>query len=235
MTRNTMPTNLKLEKFEGPLQLLLELIGEEKLNITEIALAEVTEQYLAYLNTLENERPEALADFLVVATRLVFLKSRELLPTLSADEEDGISLADQLKMYQKFVEASKIVLAKWEEKKHAYGREEPPLKSIEFVLPANALAQNLLDSISNLLKRLKPVAPLPQVSIDKSISLRERVQKIFDYLKQWKRVSFNEMFGGAKNKTEVIVGFLALLELMKQNKVAISQGVAFSDMEIKHV
>ncbi|MDO8625941.1 MAG: segregation/condensation protein A [Candidatus Magasanikbacteria bacterium] len=230
-----MPIDLKLEKFAGPLDLLLQLIGEDKLNITDVALAKVTEQYLAYLNTLEHERPDELADFLVVATRLVFMKSRELLPVLTPDEDEGISLAEQLKMYQKFVVASKVVLALWERKLLAYGRAEPLLRPAAFVLPANARAQNLRVAIGELLKRLKPVAPLPEVSIDKSITLRERIQKIFDFLRQWKKISFRELFKGAKNKTEIIVGFLALLELMKQDKIAISQPQAFSDMEIKHV
>lgn len=230
-----MTATLRTGDFEGPLDLLLQLVTEQKLPITEVALATVTEQYFAYLKTLPESQGRELADFLVIATKLVYLKSRELLPSAASEEEDGASLADQLRLYQRFVAASKQVLALWQAGRVAYGRVEPLIKNLEFILPANARGADLQTAFNYLLARLKPVAPLPEVAIDRSITIRERIQKIFDWLKKLKRVSFRELFRGAKSKTEVIVGFLALLELVKQEKIAISQNAAFADMEIKPV
>src|SRR3989338_2895506 len=120
-----MSTDLKLEKFEGPLDLLLQLVDQEKLSITEIALSKITEQFFSYLDTLEKNRPEELADFLVVAARLIFLKSHNLLQYVNPQEEDaGPALADQLKLYKQYVKASKTINILWQAGKMAYGRIE---------------------------------------------------------------------------------------------------------------
>src|SRR5574344_1562914 len=99
---------LKLEKFEGPLGILLKLIEQEELDITEIALASIADEFLAYVETSENIGPEEMADFLVMAARLLYIKSKALLPYLvSAEEEEEITeLENQLKMYKEFVDAS---------------------------------------------------------------------------------------------------------------------------------
>src|SRR3989344_5914455 len=100
--------SLKLEKFEGPLDLLLQLIERQELNITEVSLAAVTEQYLVYLSEHNDIAHEDLADFLVVAAKLLLLKSRLLLPELFVDDEEeaGTSLAEQLAVYRLYVKAS---------------------------------------------------------------------------------------------------------------------------------
>lgn len=226
-----MPTDLKLEKFEGPLDLLLQLVDQEKLSITEIALAKVTEQFFSYLDKLEKNRPEELADFLVVAARLIYLKSHSLLQYAYPEEEDnGPGLADQLKLYKQYVEASKVVNGLWEANKIAYGRIEPPVKNKEFVLPANATTNNLYDSMLSLLKRLKPLEPLPKVAIDHSISIKQKIDSIRNLLKNGKEFSFKNLLSSAQNKTEVIVSFLAILELVKQQSIRFKQVNAFEDL-----
>lgn len=231
-----MTTELKLEKFQGPLELLLQLIDEEKLNITEIALAKVTEQYFKHMDTLDGERSEVLADFLVIATKLVYLKSKQLLPYLYPEADEGPSLADQLKLYKRYADASKLVEELWNQGSVAYGRVEPPAPRPEKItVPLNSHPTDLHASFLQLLKRLRPVAPLPEVSIDHSVSVKQKVESIFNWLKQWTTMSFKKLLGQAETKTEVIVSFLALLELVKQNKVKIEQGGAFEDMMIKKV
>ena len=132
-----MKAHFQLEKFSGPLDLLLSLIDEEKLDINELAISEVTEQYLRYLEAMEEKRPEELADFLVMATRLLLLKSKNLLPQLETDEEEGPSLEEQLRLYKAFVEASKKLNKKWLEGRVANFRIEPPRHPTSFVAPAN--------------------------------------------------------------------------------------------------
>ena len=131
--------DFKLEKFEGPMDLLLQLIEGEELDITEVSLAQVTEQYFKYLDKLEKNRSAKLVDFLVIAAKLIYLKSKNLLPYLYPEEElEGPSLADQLKMYKAYVDASKNIEQKWEDGSLSYGRIEKPIKIKEFVVPANA-------------------------------------------------------------------------------------------------
>lgn len=226
-----MSHDLKLEKFEGPLDLLLQLVDQEKLSITEISLAKVTEQFFSYLDKLEKNRPEELADFLVVAARLIYLKSHHLLQyAYSEEEESGPGLADQLKLYKQYVEASKVINSLWGANKIAYGRIEPPLKAKEFVVPANAGKNNLCDSMVILLNRLKPLEPLPKVTIDHSISIKQKIDSIRNLLKSGKELSFKNILSSAQNKTEVIVSFLAILELVKQQSVRFRQVNAFADL-----
>jgi len=226
---------IKLEKFEGPLDLLLQLIEQEKLNITEIALSKVTEQYFEHLNKLEESRPEELADFLVVATKLVYLKSKTLLPYLTPEEDEGPSLADQLRMYKRYVEASHEINRRWEAGRLAYGRLEPPVKPEGFVLPANAHSADLREAFVNLLKRLKPVTPLPKVTVDRAVSVKQKLDTLLNFLKQRRRFNFSEILSQAKNRTEIIVSFIALLELVKTGVAAARQNKSFEDLEISKI
>ncbi|HRY36530.1 MAG TPA: segregation/condensation protein A [Candidatus Magasanikbacteria bacterium] len=226
---------VKLEKFTGPLDLLLGLIEEEKMEISEVSISQVTEQFFVYLNALEEKCPEELSDFLVVATRLVYLKSKNLLPYLLPEEDEGPDLADQLRLYKMFVKASVKIDEMWNGDKLAYGRFEPPIRPLEFVLPQNADLENLRIFYLNLLKRLKPADPLPQVKIDRSISVKKQIESIYNLLKTTKKVSFSEIIKGSGSRTEVIVNFLALLELIKAEKIFITQNNSFEDIEINKI
>lgn len=226
-----MCPDFKLEKFEGPLDFLLQLLDEEKLSITDVALSKVTEQFFSYLDKLEDNRPEELADFLVIAARLIYLKSHHLLNYLQPDEEEtGPGLADQLKMYKRYVEASKEIEKLWSREKIAYGRTEPPVKAAELILPLNAQAGNLRDAMAALLSRLRPVSPLPQVTIDHSVSVKQKLDTLRNLLKSEKQFSFFKLISEAKNKTEVIASFLALLELVKEKSAIIKQKNSFEDL-----
>lgn len=227
--------NLNLEKFQGPLDLLLQLIEGEKLDITEISLAKVTEQFFHHLNSLEEERSEELADFLVIATKLVYIKSRQLLPYLYPPEDEGQNLADQLKFYKRYADASKWVGKLWSEQKMGYGRVEPPKKSEGFILPLNSGVSDLYSAIKVLLKRLTPINPLPSVKIDKTVSVQEKIKSIFEVLQKIKKLSFKNILNDSQSKTEVIVSFLALLELVKQEKVSIHQQNSFEDLLINKI
>ena len=151
------------------------------------------------------------------------------------EADEGPSLADQLKLYKRYADASKVVEERWLENRIAYGRVEPPTPVEGFVLPANARSDDLRQSFLFLLKRLKPPAVLQEVTIDRSVSVKQKIESIYNTVKEWKRLSFKELLSNAESKTEVIVSFLALLELLKQEKVMISQSEAFEDMVIKKI
>lgn len=224
---------ITLEQFEGPLDLLLQLIETEELPITDISLSKVTEQYLVYLNTLAELHPEELANFLVVASKLLYLKSKTLLPYLAPEEDDGPSLARQLALYKQYVEASKHIVRLWSNGKMAYSRLEPPIKMEQFVLPLNAHGSNLHSSLLLLLKRLKPIDPLPKLSIDRSLSVKQKIVFLYESLQDLKQFNFSHLVATATNRTEIIVSFLALLELMKEQKAVIKQESAFDELVIR--
>lgn len=227
--------HFKLDKFSGPLDLLLSLVEEKQMSISELALSEVTEQFLEHLSKIEEKRPEDLADFLVVATRLLFIKSRELLPQLGADEEDGPSLADQLRLYQAFVEASRKINHRWNSPQRSVFREEPPRRPARFVPPENFSADNLRLSLEKLIKRMTPPAALPQTQIDKTVSIKEKIEEIRKLLTRKRGASFFAILRGSRSRTELIVSFLALLELVKQKDVGLKQKDNFEDIVLERV
>ena len=230
-----MSVEIKLEQFSGPFDLLLSLIGEQKMSISEIALSEVTEQYLNYLDKIENNRAEELADFLVVATRLLFLKSKYLLPQFTPEEPEGPGLEEQLRLYKAFVDASKKINNIWLNNNKSVFRIEPPRKAEGFVPPENLTLDSMYQSMVKLVHRLKPPKPLPQTKIDKTISLKEKINNIRRLLSRRNKIGFREMLSGAENKTELIVGFLALLELVKQSSVVLNQSSSFEDIMIEKI
>ncbi|MBU0546169.1 segregation/condensation protein A [Patescibacteria group bacterium] len=223
---------IKLEKFEGPLQLLLQLVEQEEMTITDIALSQVTEQFLNHLEKMEGDRLENLADFLVIATKLVYLKSKNLLPYLQPEEDEGPSLADQLKLYKQYLDASKKINDFWEANNIAYGRLEPPVRAEGFVLPANVQAADLYDSMKRLVKRLQPLRPLARMTMDRTVSVRQTIDNLRNLLERCKKINFNEILQNAENKTEVIVSFLAVLELVKDQTIYIEQESIYGELVI---
>ncbi len=224
--------NLTLTQFTGPFDLLLSLVEGQELKITEIALSEVTEQYLRYLDTLEETVAEELADFLVVGAKLLYMKSKRLLPEFMPEEEEEEGLEAQLKLYRQFALASKTIEELWNNGQHGAFRHEPARVPDIFSLPANVSLEALRQSMVQLVERLTPPKALPKTHIDKSISLKERIDSIRQLLAQKESFRFADVLGTAQNKTDVIVGFLAILELVKQKSLVLNQDNTFGDILI---
>ncbi len=222
------------ESFSGPLGLLLELIEGKSLPITQVSLAKVTEDYLRYLET-EKVPVEELADFLLVAARLIYLKSRELMPYLqSKDEDEGVDeLEEQLRLYKEFVEAAKLLEARFgHEMMHPrpfvkIKRDEPA-----FNPPTSLGIKVIEETYRNVLKRLEPFFALHETSMERVKSLEERIDELTSALQTRATISFKEVMMSARSKMEVVVSFLALLELLRRNAVKVRQDKAFSDIEL---
>lgn len=223
------------EKFNGPLEVLLQLIDERKLPITEISVSSVTEQFLQYLETLEETDPDELADFLVIAARLLLMKSRALLPQFAPEPDEGPSLVDQLRLYKQFVAVSKQIEKRWLAPDKSYGRVEPVRVVVSAELPANVTVPHLRASMVKLVARLKPPKPLPRTLIDRTVSLKEKIEFVKNLILKQGSVRFFDAIAQATNKTDVIVGFLAVLELVKQQSISIHQAEQFGDIVIKKV
>lgn len=233
-----------LEKFSGPLGLLLSLIESEEMDITEIALAKIADQYVAHVREATDISPEELADFLVVAAKLLFIKSKALLPYLfTAEEEEEIDdLEKQLRMYKEFVSASQKVKEQIAKEaflflpplvKNRRGQFNLPVFSPPAKLEAAVLAEQLRRIIENLAKKQEEKLPEeklePKISIDEKISLIKRM--LIDKIK----VNFSRLLAAAQSKTEIIVSFLAVLELAKQKELSFEQDELFSEIHIKRL
>ncbi|MFH1429924.1 MAG: segregation/condensation protein A [Candidatus Uhrbacteria bacterium] len=232
-----MPHAVKLEQFEGPLDLLLRLIEQEELDITAIALAEVCEEYLAHLKQVEHRLPEEVADFLVIAAKLIYLKSLELVPAIEGEEhEDVTGLADQLRIYRAFVEASQELAERYQADACSFafqgartlpGREKRP-----FTPPPRLTVAILQQTYAHLIREIEPIVRIPRAVIGRVISIDDRIAEIRRLILDQPHASFEEVLRGKNGRDECIVSFLAILELMKQEEIRVKQDSQFAPIRI---
>lgn len=227
---------IKLQQFEGPLDLLLSLIEDQKLSITEISLAQVTEQFLQYVRQLQEVDPTALADYLAIAAKLLVIKSRSILPTLEVEteeEEQEVDLAERLVLYKQFKEAARQL------KKYDQARRQSFTRTVVFsqrvyFWPDPAVGQDTLkSSILGVLSALRELDSLPKAKIKEAISIQEKIDSLQTLLSRQIETRLSDLLAGAKNKDEVIITFLALLELIKQKMFTVDQEALFTDITIK--
>ena len=226
-----------LPVFEGPLDLLLHLIERDELDITQVSLAQVTNQYLDYLARLSDRDPENLADFLVVAAKLLLIKSRVLLPQPPAlpvyDEEDvGEDLVRQLIEYKRFKGAAYWLKEMDDQGLRAYLRLEgaPPLE--QPVDLGDVTLDDLLLAVRQVLA-IKPSAPSVDSTVPPvTITIADQMLFIERRLARARTVSFRRLLGRATSRLEVIVTLLALLEMIKQRTVTVRQDRLFADIQI---
>jgi segregation and condensation protein A len=226
--------HVRVEKFEGPLELLLDLIERERLDITEISLSQVTEQYLSYLNQLVDRNPDELADFLVVASKLLLIKSRILIPDLVVDDDDGTDLAMQLKMYKEYYEASKVIHAMLLKKHFSFSRSKPAVAITPMFQPPHGLnADSLKQLFLGVLHEIEPIVELPREVLRRAVSLQEKISNIRNMILTEANIRFSSLMHNAESKMEVIVTFLALLELVKQKTIIVTQSAMFEDIVVE--
>lgn len=230
------PYQVKLQKFQGPLDLLLQLIEAEELLINEVALSSVTEQYVQHLRGIEEKNPEELADFLLVAAKLLLIKSRVLLPEIDlGQEDDGMSLEEQLRLYREYAVASREVHKLIGRHRFAFSRERAPFQEGVFAPPEHLTAEKLRNAFLDVLEAIEPVLEIPKAALSRVISIKDKISELRALFLERAQISFASILRHAKNKTEIIVSFLALLELIKQKTVTVSQENLFGDINIKTV
>jgi segregation and condensation protein A len=212
---------LNLEHFSGPYELLLKLIEDKKLDITELALSEVTGQFLQYIEENKDD-VETMPDFLVVASRLLLLKSRSILPVIQEDEEDE-TLEEHLKMYKIYAEACDHLTAQMLEGRVSLPRQKMTFeRDIVFIPPQGVSLGDLPGIYGRVLKRLEPVVKFPKAIIDKTVTLQEKVNHIKELLHSRGELSWATIHQSG-NKTDRIVSFLAILELSRSHGLTICQ------------
>jgi segregation and condensation protein A len=227
---------IKVEQFEGPLDLLLQLIEDQRLDVSTLALAHVTEQFLSYVKNLQEKNPINLADFLVIAAKLLVIKSKSLLPTLELgdeEEEAAFDLTQQLLQYKKYKEVAKH-LRKLDLRRHqSWTREVDFADRVTFVPDAGLTPQILANSLQNLATELKEIVRLPQHVMKEVVSISEKINHIQSLIASKLETTLSSLLKETKSRTEVIVTFLALLELTKQRILSLEQEEHFADIIIK--
>jgi segregation and condensation protein A len=220
-------TRVQLEIFEGPLDLLLHLIKKSELSITDIPIAVITEQYLATLELMQTLNLDVAGEFLVMAATLIHIKSRTLLPAADdeTDEEDGpdprAELVRRLLEYQRYKDAAAELQQRELLTRDVFARalapavEAPPREFREVSV------FELLEALKRVLDRL-PKDIVHEVTLEK-VTVREKMTLLLDRLRQHGRVLFESLFSDSRSRMEIIVSFLAMLELVKMRAIRILQ------------
>lgn len=232
-----MEYKVQLDQFSGPLEKLLELIEGQELDITLVNLAKITADFLNYLKSLDEQskHPSVLADFVVVASRLVLIKSKVLLPTLELTEEEETDIKDlesRLKIYKEFKEASVLLSNLWSKRRSSYGRELfmdlPPV----FYPSSNLTVEEVEREILALIQELKSLIPEKQSVRKAIITVEMKVRELLERFKENAEHSFKSI-AKDKPKLEIIMLFLAMLHLIRDRIAMADQPEQFSDITIK--
>lgn len=243
---NAMPFAIKTETFEGPLDLLLSLIEKRKLLVNDISLAQVADDYLEHLSRFEHFPTHEVAQFLVVASTLVLIKSRSLLPefVLTVEEEyDVKDLERRLAIYKRMQELSKTLTRQWGARR-MYGASDTPSsrrQNIVFAPHASIAIPNIRKAIDSILSRFPKVEALKKTIVEKVISLEEMMDTMASRMQAALKTRFSEFAKRATSssttdrevKVNTIVSFLAMLELVKQGMLMVRQHAAFDDIEME--
>ena len=228
-------TQITIKQFEGPLDLLLSLIEEQKLDITQIALAEVTEQFLNYVTQLEQIEPTSLADYLNIAARLLVIKSKAILPSLEVetdDEEPEEDLTEKLILYKQFKLVAKHLQELDRRKQQSFTRSLVFSQRINFWPDPNVNSETLHSAILQVVQQLKELDNLPKAKVREAVSIQEKISELQNKLVGNIETKLSELIKDSKNKGEVIITFLALLELIKQRIFTVNQDELFTDVTI---
>ena len=229
---------IKTDGFEGPFGLLLELVEKRKLFINDVSLAAVTEDYLNYMNKLGGLPPAPIASFVLVASTLILIKSKSLLPNLSlteSEEGDIKNLEERLRLYELFTKLGSNI-------KNNFGRRiifsplERRNEILVFLPDEQITKESMMGFAQNVIGGIPKKVFLPEVEVRKVISIEEMIGKLTERIQTSMQTSFKNFTGKVTTKEEkvfVIVGFLAMLELVRNGILHVVQENNFEDIIIK--
>lgn len=226
---------VKINDFEGPLDLLLNLIEKRKLHISEISLAKVADDYINYIGRFVDYPIDKMANFIMVASTLMLIKSISLLPdfSLTPEEKESIEvLEERLQHYQRIKELSEHIKNLFGQK-IIFNRETSREKMIIFAPTEDTTKENLWQAIKNCINALPKKEKLPATVIRKVISLEEVIGDLTKRIQSTMRLRFSDYVKDKKEKVNIIISFLGMLELVKQGIVEIEQRENFADIDIE--
>ncbi len=229
---------IQLPVFEGPLDLLLHLIERDDLDITAVSLVSVTDQYLQAVRGSEGVEAAALAEFVSIGAKLIYLKSKALLPrapeqpaSLLADDDVGRELVDMLREYKRFTEVVDLLETRQQQGLRTYTRmAPPPAPPPDTGLKAVTL-EKLCAIMAEMLTR-EPPQPKGVIVRERTVLLSERVSELREILRTRGKFSFRKAIARCETRLEIVVTFMAILELLKANACDAVQSAAWGDIEV---
>lgn len=243
-----MDLELRLEKYEGPMDLLLHLIDKNKVSITDIPIVQITEQYLEYIKTISTDKMEVMSEFVEMAARLLAIKAKILLPKPKVEaEEEAVDpreeLMQQLLEYKKFkIISQKLKEYSLEASRQVFREASIPEEILHYIEPVNP--EDILENLDfdRLFQAFQMVMRRKEDKIDpirsqfseiprEVVSLEDRMVDILQ-LRTRGTIRFGELFSGEMSKPIMVVTFLAILELMKGGKIRVEQGNLFEEINI---
>ncbi len=238
-----MSIEFKINEFEGPLDLLLHLIKESKMDIMNIEIEEITKQYIDYLNEQEKMNLEIASEYLVLASELLEIKSKLLLPNEKLDEEDEEfdpreDLVNRLLEYQAYKEITKVLQEKEVLRKDIYTKTPENINKYaeeDTKIISDVSLDDLVEAFKKYLERKEASKPLKTKVTNKEISVSSRRKEIKKILKEQKKISFFKLFP-VVSKDYIVATFLAILEMAKNKELLITQDKEFDDIicEVAH-
>jgi segregation and condensation protein A len=230
---------VQIPVYEGPLDLLLNLIERSELDITAVSLATVTDQYLSYLHGLEQLKPDEISAFLVIAAKLVQIKSEALLPRPPerepGEEDPGVSLVEQLRLYKRYKEIADWMMELQEKGLHTYLRVAPPPKVEAKLDLSNLTLEGLLSAAESAFSKDTEKKALGTVIAAPRVTIREKIEFITKTMKNIQRMTFSGLITDKSTRIEIVVTFLALLELIKRYHISARQDELFGDIEFERM
>jgi segregation and condensation protein A len=227
---------VKTHIFEGPLDTLLSLIEKRKLFINDISLSQVADDYIAYIKSLNDFPIADSSHFILIASTLVLIKSKSLLPdlTLTPEEQEDIhDLEDRLKQYQKF-KALSVHLRERFGINVEYLRLPSKEKKVVFTPDKNTSIDKIFETVKSVIQNIPKKEFVPKAVVQKVISLEEMMDSLSERITKSFKMSFKDFSGhGKAEKVNVIVSFLAMLELVKQGVINVRQDADFQDIEME--
>jgi segregation and condensation protein A len=223
--------------YEGPLDLLLSLIERAELNITGISLATVTDQYLSYLHGLEQMKPDEISSFLVIAAKLVQIKSEALLPRPierePGEEDPGVELVELLILYKRYKEIAGWLVERQENNLRTHLRVAPPPKVEAKLDLSNLTLEGLLVAAESAFSKGKDKQALGTIITAPRVTIREKIEYITKTMKNIQRMTFSGLIADKATRIEIVVTFLAMLELIKRYHISAVQNELFGEIEFE--
>lgn len=234
-----MSFSIKTNAYEGPFEVLLDLIAVRKLLVNDFALANITEDFIQHVRNQETFPVEETANFIQIAATLLLIKSKSLIPDLALTDEETADVDDlkrRLEAYEKVREASRELSRIFGKSIMLSAGERPPEVSFtpSHDLSTGALAEALASALKRALAAREAVEKLPAASVKPLVTIEEMMDQLAKRVQSAMTLSFKEFSKSNKEKIEVIVSFLALLELVKQGAVAAEQYGIYGDIRISH-
>lgn len=240
----TLETNkyaIKLDNFEGPLDLLCHLVDKNKMDIAKVNISEITDQYVAYIQQMEESKLEVASEFLVMASTLVYIKSKSLLPN-EVEEEAELTEEELIRRiieYKKYKEISKNLRLQFEAYSKRFSRFPETIELPKQTLDRKYESSSIVEKYRNLIERNEQkinqnAKNIEKIAITETVTVTSKVKQIFRELMRKPRFVFNSLFTLQKcSKNEVVTAFSGLLELTRRNKVTAVQEVTFGDITVE--